>query len=834
MDKNFIKVDDLFRQRLGGGEEREQSGAWLNMRELLDKEMPQQRRIGIFYWRRLFSAVAVLSLVGTVCIGSYEISSAFRSRSTADVSLSSPTATNNEPGGAYELSSSEGMSREEAKAAARSNGHIHAHISSNKQRHIAPSNAMPEVQANAARIAGKTNTDGQITVDGNVNSNTKKAISNTGVIRRNNHINNSNNNTDEVKNVTTRNSGTSKRIAHYNIDGAVKPAANEAATGNDVAAKQTTADKTGVTTTAVAATKSAEQKIANAHSKKQQAARSRITPATGIAAATSGTSSAVANNEHNNSGKVPANSDKKDDKLVLNSNASNTGSLPAGDKLKNSKATPATATPSVAGTISSSKSNTPATTNNTADKGTTTTSNNIAAAVAAKKDMASAVAANNGPEVATTSANGAVATTTPPIKNGSNDNGGQSKRVITKLLVHQRNIKVAENEYTIKEDTISMEKVNMDLGLKQATASNATATNEAVPAKSRRRARHTGGAHSASSGNSNGLSNLGATPGTATVSAGGAKAARQGNQAGGATKPGASASNGTSASLAASQPGGEVAEGANENATASTADPVVAASGAEVASENSEMKPKAAAKKGSGVSLIQKLSMAFNDVKDNAAKTKFAVGLTAGINSNFFGPASFKGFQFGLTGDIIFNDSWNVMTELKYFHRLNNNSSIEDNYYTYTPVGSQYRKDLQLNSYSFSALHSLEMPVAVRYHKGNFNFYAGGNFLYTFSINTGAFTVPAPGAAPEFVNAPGPDNAPTFKEEDFSSRFGLGYLFGFSYDVAPNLSLDLRNVQTVWDNAATTGAKSISGQLYKTPSLQLSIMYRLGGNRHKD
>ena len=98
MDKNFIKVDDLVRQRLGGGEERERSGAWLNMRDLLDKEMPQEeRRIGIFYWRRLYSVVAALSLVGTVAVGSYEFSNAFRNRSVAELGAPGIEAVTNEP-----------------------------------------------------------------------------------------------------------------------------------------------------------------------------------------------------------------------------------------------------------------------------------------------------------------------------------------------------------------------------------------------------------------------------------------------------------------------------------------------------------------------------------------------------------------------------------------------------------------------------------------------------------------------------------------------------------------------------------------------------------------
>ncbi len=40
MDKNFVHIDELFKRGLEVGEEQEQSGAWLRMQELLDKEMP--------------------------------------------------------------------------------------------------------------------------------------------------------------------------------------------------------------------------------------------------------------------------------------------------------------------------------------------------------------------------------------------------------------------------------------------------------------------------------------------------------------------------------------------------------------------------------------------------------------------------------------------------------------------------------------------------------------------------------------------------------------------------------------------------------------------------
>src|SRR6185312_3310509 len=77
MDKNMMNIDDLFRQRLGGGEEEEQSGAWLNMRELLDREIPTKIAGGMG-WRRMLSYTAGLVLLAGVSLGGYELSSSTR------------------------------------------------------------------------------------------------------------------------------------------------------------------------------------------------------------------------------------------------------------------------------------------------------------------------------------------------------------------------------------------------------------------------------------------------------------------------------------------------------------------------------------------------------------------------------------------------------------------------------------------------------------------------------------------------------------------------------------------------------------------------------------
>ena len=50
MDPNKIHIDELVRQRLQGGEEEPRPGAWITMRELLDKQMPTGRPLGGLGW----------------------------------------------------------------------------------------------------------------------------------------------------------------------------------------------------------------------------------------------------------------------------------------------------------------------------------------------------------------------------------------------------------------------------------------------------------------------------------------------------------------------------------------------------------------------------------------------------------------------------------------------------------------------------------------------------------------------------------------------------------------------------------------------------------------
>lgn len=879
MDKNFIKIDDLVRQRLGGVEERERSGSWLNMRELLDKEMPQRKRIGIFYWRRIFNAVAIMSLVATVCVGSYEFSSAFRGNSMSDVTtIAEVSGVNRESGSSFNLPANENTSVDSEKEAIKLAGRYYTG-KEQKKRYIAPTNRADKVSETAAApsVARKESVAKQPSDKIGITSKTTNSrITGTTTntyLTVNNHkssvtVSKRLINESDTKNAATATmNSASGSIKNDGNESVANTDANAVATVSPAATKDAAAQQnvgSSNTNGAKAANRSAKAKssFGNNHpagvalkDNRPSSAKANIdnSAANDNAIETGAMAAATkpANNDKSNPGHKSASNSKQSlngatdmGEMALNStNKSNGADKTAAEKMAiatqapmsvkgdNPAAASATSIPAMQAGVTASESKNGATSSALTTPATAVASNT---AVAANKPA--------GRSLGT----GGVATKNPAAEKTS-----QNKKVIMKLLVHQRKIKISDNEYSDQLDTISMEKVHMDLGIKTPAASTASDDN----VKSKKGSTDLASTGNTAKGNTTGTAT--ATNNSSNQTTGGNATAANTTTANNAPAVKEKAALSTSGAVAAKpakagrgkkaanntiadsdEASGADTEGgaANENNTVA-AQPVIGAatSAATLPAGSTEVKGKPeAAKKNSGVSLVQKLSLAFNDVKQNAAGAKFTAGLTAGINSNYFGTASFKGFQFGVTGNLIFNDTWNLMTEIKYFHRLNNNTSVEDNFYTYTQVGTQYRRDLQLNSFSFSALHSLEMPVAIRYSKGNFNFYTGGNFLYTFSINTGAETMPAVNSTATFVNQPGTDNAPTLSEQDFRSRFGLGYLLGFAYQVAPSVSLDLRSVQTVWDNAATTGAKSISGQLYKTPSIQLSVMYRLGGNRNKD
>ena len=118
MDNNMIKIDDLVRQRLLGGEEHERAGAWGRMNELLEKEMPRKR--GIILWRRIFGGLAILALLGGLGLGGYELNSFVRNQnggSNSDIADATLTASgSNHTGDAVKNVARPDMSNEQPAA----------------------------------------------------------------------------------------------------------------------------------------------------------------------------------------------------------------------------------------------------------------------------------------------------------------------------------------------------------------------------------------------------------------------------------------------------------------------------------------------------------------------------------------------------------------------------------------------------------------------------------------------------------------------------------------------------------------------------------------------
>jgi len=859
MDKNFIKIDDLVRQRLTGVEEKEKSGAWMNMRDLLDKEMPQQKRISIFYWRRIFSAVAVLSLFGSVCIGGMELSSFYKNADNSSTPLAVASNAAGNDNAAMLVSYGNTSAAPTVAVSGVVSGHTSSGTTTSSSAVTQPIAVRPSSANNNAPEENNTINSTTVTA---VNAAEKtahtktaqhvNAITNEVTSNNNSQTNNSTKAVNSSNSNSRKINNNSSNIAHRNL----KNSTNN--NDNNISTDKNTYTKTAATSN------TANSSNKNGNSPSQIAGINKPTNLQANNIANNATTNNLANtvttkdatNNNNAKGsattgnaiatvdteKATTPSSQKEAKLeMLNSSAPTVGT-PANNGAKE------TSVPDLRSNNTDYKT-ADATVNekaNTPKEGNTNTVPVSTVATTAKTENSPAKVANQTAKsnkekaekrIDKTKGSGTIASTggvAPKPK--TDDNSNKPKRVITKIQVHQRTIMLSANVYGNRIDTISIEKVNVDLGFRPSRNNN---EEEILVSKAKNNlADDNTESENKPAGKTHKTSRHAATPGTIIndnqkTLAPAAKAGKSAYNNNSNTDPSSLSANQSEQNNSSEDnkyeeilPGASATSNENTPETAAKENAVVAS--ATNATKLAEQEHK-------GMSIIKKLSAAFNDVKESASRAQLVGGLTAGINSNFFGSNSFKGFQFGMTANLIFNDTWNIMTEMKYFHRLNNNKSIEDNYYSYTPASNnQYSKQLLLNSYSFSTLHSIEMPVAIRYAKGKFNFYSGGNFLYSFSINTGAETLPTYGVAPELVNEVGPDNAPKLNEEDFRSRFGIGYLFGFSYKLAPNASLDFRTVQTVWDNSNTTGAKSVSGQLYRAPSLQLSIMYRLGGNRHTD
>jgi len=734
MDKNFINIDDLVRQRLSGGEEREPAGAWLRMSELLDEEMPRKRVIG-FFWRRLFSVSMVLVLIGAVTLGGYKLSTTWNGNNDATIA-SNETGT---PGGNNAQPSNNTPTNNTAVVAATDNNNDKSNTANHKTGHANKNgNSTRSIAATTNHIANKKTTTSATTTTDAITGND---VNTTGSVAKTKHqpqpaekkidgntVNHNianqttaENNSVVAKKGTTDNSSVAKNIPANND--VTKPTTNptvaaadhkteDAATGNKVAK----ADDT-------------KQEVAVSNNKTKKTARSKsITKSS----STTGNDAVAMNTPKKEITKqgVPSGSD--DDAANNTTESKDVHKLALGSHAPVTK--PADKTNTINKPVAHKTPKTPAVKATTSVPVTVNTPAGSVAGNKAAKPATHKTAAKTGgaPEEAVVSRQ-------------------KGTRNIQKLVVNQKQMKTRNGTIVFHMDTVSIENITEEFDL----------ANNVAPKT-----------------NTNSVDNT---------------------------------ANNTVAAI---------------DPRSTDSSPILPAS-----SFNESTGKADANKKSKGAMAMEGLNAAFNDIKHKAGNAQFHAGISGGINSTFFGPNSFKGFQFGATGKFVFSDALALMGELKYFHRINSGYSLNDDYYSYAPVSGGYSKQLERTSYNISTLHSLEMPVTAHYSIGNFSVFAGGNLLYMFSINTGEYPATMTPVTPVVVSAPGNDNAPKIKSNDFNSRIGLGYIFGMSFQVSPKVNIDLRDVQTFWDNANTPGGKYISSQLFRSPSFQLSIGYRFGGKK---
>jgi len=244
----------------------------------------------------------------------------------------------------------------------------------------------------------------------------------------------------------------------------------------------------------------------------------------------------------------------------------------------------------------------------------------------------------------------------------------------------------------------------------------------------------------------------------------------------------------------------------------------------------------------------QRFEEAVARFKYKLAQLKFYPGMVAGINASMFGPNSFGGFQLGLSSTVAFNDHLSLAAELKYISRFNSGVTVADDYAgkpsdsvaIYNPQGTaleymSYSRDSVHHYFNFSMLHSIELPVSVKYSLGRFFMMGGLNFAYHIKVDAEEIErhMVTQTVVP-YNHAPitWPEGKPSMSSKDFNSRFALGGLLGIGYEMTPAVQLDLRMTKSFWDNARGNGAKSVSDQLYRSPSLQLSIGYRFSQQKH--
>lgn len=231
----------------------------------------------------------------------------------------------------------------------------------------------------------------------------------------------------------------------------------------------------------------------------------------------------------------------------------------------------------------------------------------------------------------------------------------------------------------------------------------------------------------------------------------------------------------------------------------------------------------------------------------NLSGVSFHPGLMGGVSSTV-GNYNMMGGHMGVALMMNISERWGMFAELKGLYRFGNGKSLINNYNRRDMdrdayLGNNkysYGWDSVEHSFNITSSSAIELPIAVRYSVKRVNIFAGVNTAYNFAVKVDEKEqahdknyLTNSSSVKELESQWGENNK--VATGDFAARFTMGYMLGVGYQMSPSIGIDIRATQPVWDNskAKTLGAYEVSKALYRTPTFQFNVIYRLSNNKYK-
>lgn len=235
--------------------------------------------------------------------------------------------------------------------------------------------------------------------------------------------------------------------------------------------------------------------------------------------------------------------------------------------------------------------------------------------------------------------------------------------------------------------------------------------------------------------------------------------------------------------------------------------------------------------------MIQNTSAGISNYFDGSRN--FYAAILVGGNTSFGNPGAF-GMQVGIAGLYSLGERLTLAAELKYVNHYFSNYSVEDKSVTFENVSSQQLSGLEwlfsgtqntvTSAYKINSFGALEMPVTLNYNLGRISVFGGLNMAYAFPIKwSKENTYNTTSVQQTRTQNENPFRDASFQvneQQDFASRFGLGYVWGLNYDISRKVSLDARVAQILWDNNKSN--TDAINRLFRIPTLQFSFGYYFG------